>query len=985
MTKRKGAHAPPMLRQLIRPGLKPLDDKAAKSWLDDLRQAAKAAGQSAQFKKLNADKDVATFIAAALQLSPFIRRLALSDTSRLFGLLDSLPDDMAARICDLARSCWRDPETAWSILRRCRADIALLVALADLGHIWDIDRQMDVLSDFADAAVEAAASLVLTEEHSAGRIQLKHPKEPQKGSGWIILAVGKLGAGELNYSSDIDLIALFEPESAIVPEGEEPGKIFVRLTQALIRTLQEHTSEGYVLRTDLRLRPDPISTAIVVSVPAALLYYESLGQNWERAALIKARPVAGDIAAGDAFLDELTPFIWRRYLDYAAIDDIHSIKRQIHEHRGHATIAIAGHNLKLGRGGIREIEFFVQTQQLIAGGRNPTLRGRRTMDMLAGLAGEGWVDDATAKDLADAYRTLRTIEHHLQMIDDEQTHSLPNDPEDLERVARLSRFDSVPAFEASLRPVLETTQTHYAQLFEEAPALSAGIGNLVFTGDDDDPDTLQTLSKMGFSDPALVSGLVRGWHYGRYRATRSSTARERLTEVVPALLEAFGRKSGDPAVVAFDHLLAQMPAGLQLFSILGSNPALLSLFADLLGAAPRMAELVTRRPHVLDAILEPAFFGGIPDREILANHLEQTMQQAVSYEDSLDRARIFGQEQSFLIGARLLAGTLDARNAGVAFTELADLLATEALRLAAENVATAHGQMENGKVALVAMGKLGGREMTAASDLDLILLYEFRRNATTSDGLRPISGGQYYARLTQRLVSALSAPTAEGTLYEVDFRLRPSGNSGPLATNIDAFVAYQTTEAWTWEHLALTRARLIAGDPRLVQTANSAIASILKKQRDPKELIKDILEMRALIEEEKKADGPWDIKLVRGGLIDIEFIAQYLQLRYAVDEPAMLSTETDASLGAAVEAGRLSKAHAEVLLPALRLYQALNQIIRLCVNEPFRPDEVPGGTKELLARAGELPDFVRLESHLVETEEAVFSVFDELLPAKGGR
>ncbi|MHA1559959.1 MAG: bifunctional [glutamine synthetase] adenylyltransferase/[glutamine synthetase]-adenylyl-L-tyrosine phosphorylase, partial [Alphaproteobacteria bacterium] len=435
------------LRHALKCGLEPLDLNAAESWLSDLSEAVKETEQAAEIAALLGHNDIAGFVGAVMQLSPFLRRLILEDTSRLPRLLDAAPDDSAASICDIVRSSWRDPRTTMAVLRNCRADLALLVAFADLGKVWNVDRAMAVLSSFADAAVEAAVNLSLAQEHSAGHIKLKDLDVPQKDCGWILLAVGKLGASELNYSSDIDLIALFDPESAIVPNDAEPGKIFVRLTQSLIRTLQEHTEDGYVLRTDLRLRPDPRSTAVAVSIPAALQYYESHGQNWERAALIKARPLAGDIQAGETFLNELAPFVWRRYLDYAAIADIHSIKRQIHEHRGHAEIAIAGHNLKLGRGGIREIEFFVQTQQLIAGGRNPNLRGRSTIEMLAELASEGWVDHETAEELAEAYRMLRTIEHRLQMVQDEQTHTLPDDPTELGRLARLSHFQTTDQLE----------------------------------------------------------------------------------------------------------------------------------------------------------------------------------------------------------------------------------------------------------------------------------------------------------------------------------------------------------------------------------------------------------------------------------------------------------------------------------------------------------------------------------------------------------
>jgi len=981
VTERKAAPDTNPLRLAIDPKLRTADAKRAASWLGDLRDAAAEAACGEALSALLEDSRVADFIAALMDDSRFLRRLILDDPERLVRLFDSPPETILREICAKARECWRDAAIVevMTTLRRCRGDAALLVAIADLGGAWPVETTMAALSDFADAALGAAADAALVAEEARGTIDIADPARPQAGSGWIIFAMGKLGARELNYSSDIDLIVLFEPDAPAAAASDEPAKLYVRLTRTLIRILSEHTPDGYVLRTDVRLRPDPGSTAIAISTTAALLYYEDQGQNWERAALIKARPAVGDAEAANAFLAALSPFLWRKYLDYAAIADIHSIKRQIHDHRGHATIAIAGHNLKLGRGGIREIEFFVQTQQLIAGGRHPELRGRRTLDMLEALAAGGWISEAAAQELAAAYRFLRRTEHVLQMIDDQQTHALPEDEADLEHVARLAGATDCASFEVALREALETTQRHYSQLFEEAPTLSAVAGNLVFTGDEDDPETLQTLHSMGYADPAMVSGLVRGWHYGRYAATRSATARERLTEIIPAVLDAFAKDRGDAAVIAFDRLLSRMPAGVQLFSLLGSNPWLLSLLADILGAAPRLAELVTRRPHAFDAIIDPAFFGGLPDRETLSAHLHQTMGQAVSYEDALDRARIFGQEQALLIGARLLAGTLDARRAGHAYADLADLIVGALLELAQKGIAAAHGVMPGGRVAVIAMGKLGGREMTAASDVDLILLYEFAEDATASDGARPLSGGQYYARLTQRLVAALSAPTGEGRLYEVDFRLRPSGNSGPLATSIDAFVAYQTSDAWTWEHLALTRARLVAGDARLVRTAGAAISAILRRPREAKKLAADVLEMRRIIEEEKGSAGIWDIKLAPGGLIDVEFIAQYWQLRHAAKHPQLLTSETEASLAAARDAKLISAQQAETLLPALRLYHTLTQIIRLCVDEPFDPGEAPEGLKLLLARAAELPDFRRLEAHLAETQHAVRALFEEVI------
>jgi glutamate-ammonia-ligase adenylyltransferase len=981
MPKEKTKKTPPRtLAAAIGTGLVPPPVARIKARLADL-DAALADTKAAKATVL-ADKDVSAFVASVMEYSPFLRSLILDDPARLVAFLEDDPAAALKRIVTATAKAWRGTDEAGlsTVLRQRRADVALLTALADLAGAWDMIAVTEALSRFAEAAVTAAADFILREAHDAGELILPNPNDPGAGSGWVILAMGKFGAGELNYSSDIDLIVLYDLAIVRLAPDKEPSRVFVRMTRKLVQLLSERTADGYVFRTDLRLRPDPGSTNIALSTESALLYYEGLGQNWERAALIKAKPVGGDVAAGNAFLAELTPYIWRKYLDYAAIADIHSIKRQIHDHRGHESIAVAGHNIKLGRGGIREIEFFVQTQQLIAGGRNPELRGRRTLDMLAALAAGGWIDEATRTDLAGAYLKLRAVEHRLQMIADEQTHTLPEEEDSLLAIARMSGFKTVDAFGKDLLATLGQVQSRYGVLFERAPSLTAALGSLSFTGDADDPETLATLARLGYAHPAEVTRTVRAWHFGRYPAMRSAAARERLTEITPSLLTALaGTDNADAAFAAFDRFLARMPTGVQLFALLGSNPGLMNLIATIMGAAPRLAEGIIQRVHVLDALLEPSFFGFLPSRDMLKARLAATLGEADSYEDLLNRARIFAQEQIFLIGVRVLAGTVGARQAGHAYADLAEVIVGAVLAAVREAFAEVHGTMPRGRIALVAMGKLGGREMTAASDLDLILLYDFDENAAQSRGARPLPGGQYYARLTQRLVAALSAPTAEGTIYDVDFRLRPSGRSGPVATHIDAFAAYQAKEAWTWEHMALTRARVIAGDADLVQRAEKAIAAVLRKKRDAAKVRADVLEMRGLVEAEKGGEGAWDLKQAPGGMVDIEFLAQYLQLVHGAAHPEVIATETDAALTAAAKAGVLPRAEADVLIPALRLYQALTQLLRLCLNGPFQPDKAAKGLLDRLAEAGELPDFATLDRHLRDTEKAVRGCFERMV------
>jgi glutamate-ammonia-ligase adenylyltransferase len=920
---------------------------------------------------------VKSFLAAVMESSPFLRDLMLDDPARLATLLASDPETRLKEInADVAES-WRDATEAEvkARLRRARNEVALLTALADLGGVWDVMKVTDALSAFADAAVSAAVRYLVADAAANGILADANADE----CGWIVLAMGKFGASELNYSSDIDLIVLFDPARMKVAGDREPAEVFVKLTKRLVAMLHEHTADGYVFRIDLRLRPDPSSTSIAISTEAALQYYESLGQNWERAALIKARAVAGDIHAGDLFLAELTPYIWRKYLDYAAIADIHSIKRQIQDHRGHAEVAVAGHNIKLGRGGIREIEFFVQTQQLIAGGRDLTLRGRSTLAMLAALADAGWIDIAARDDLSHAYLFLREVEHCLQMIGDEQTHTLPEDEEGLSVVARMVGYAHSADFAVALTMILTTVRDRYAHLFETAPTLTSTAGSLVFTGDEDDPETLDTLRRLGFRKPEDVTRAVRAWHHGRYPATRSASARERLTEFVPLLIETLGGSdNADAAFAAFDRFLARVPTGVQLFALLQSNRGLLGLLGMILGTAPRLAETIVQRAHVLDALIEPAFFGNLPDRDALERRLAATLGQAESFEDVLNRARIFGQEQSFLIGVRVLAGTVSVRNAGYAYSDLAEVLLAALLDAVRREFETQHGRMRGGAVALVAMGRLGAREMTAASDLDLMLLYDFDERAQASDGRRPLPGAQYFARLTQRLVAAVSAPTAEGKLYEVDFRLRPSGNSGPIATHIDGFAVYQAKDAWTWEHMALTRARVVAGDDKLVAKARSEIARIVTEPRDRAKVIRDVLEMRGMVEDAKGGEA-WDLKQAPGGLVDIEFIAQALQLVHAAKHPEIVATETSVVLAALAKAGLLAPANAEVLIPALALHQALLQILRLCVDSAFEPKEAPRDLLERLAKAADLPDFTTLDAHLRDTEKAVRATFQRVI------
>jgi [glutamine synthetase] adenylyltransferase / [glutamine synthetase]-adenylyl-L-tyrosine phosphorylase len=919
--------------------------------------------------------------------SPYLWGLVAEDPPRLARLLSEPPLRSLDRLIAAVAARRDDSEAElMRALRLAKREAALLIALADIGGVWDLVAVTEALTRFADVAVSAALRFLLRRSAAAGRLVIDADEpDPERGAGLVVLALGKHGAGELNYSSDVDLIVLFDPKARAIPEGAEPGPLFVRMTQALARLLQERTSEGYVLRVDLRLRPDPAATAVALAIPSAYAYYETLGQNWERAAMIKARPVAGDKPIGARFLHDLAPFIWRKYFDYAAIADIHAMKRQIHAFRGHETVTVPGHDIKLGRGGIREIEFFVQTQQLIFGGRRPRMRGGRTLDMLAELHADGWVSAEAVDDLSQAYAFLRRIEHRLQMVADEQTQRLPFDSAELTRFSRFCGYKTLGRFSDDVISHLRRVETHYARLFEHAPGLDAKAGSLVFTGVVDDPETLTTLERLGFRQAARAAETIRGWHFGRRLAVRSARAREALTELTPSLLEAFSR-SGDPdaALAALDSALGRMTAAVELFSILRSNTQLRELFGDILGSAPRLAHVIAARPHVLDGVIDPARAKLVADgldESLLTRRVAAFVPSTLTIEGVLDRARDFAGEEMFLIGVRLLSGSLDSDQAGRAYSALAQSIVSVLLDRVAAAFALEYGSLPSGRVAILALGKLGSREMTAASDLDLILVYDFAADTAESDGPRRLGAGQYYTRLTQRLLAALTAPTKAGRLYEVDLRLRPSGRKGPVATQFAGFVQYQREEAETWEHMALTRARVIAGDSELAAEIESAIADTLAAKRDRLALAKDVRDMRALIAKEKGAADPWDLKLVSGGLLDIEFVAQFLVLAWARERPGIRDVSTRAVIAKAAVDGLLSPAQAEELTQAHRLFTGATQVMRLAIDGPFDPASAAGGVKRLTAAAAALPDFEALAGAIAEARSQVRECFRDILAA----
>ena len=912
------------------------------------------------------------------ETAPYLWDLVCADAGRLLRLLRHDPDEQMAGLLAKARRGGDSARTAAALmrtLRQAKSEAALLIALADIGGVWPVERVTRALTDLAGAALESAVRYLLRDAAGRGRLKPADSRYPEAGSGYIVLAMGKMGAFELNYSSDIDLMVFFDPQAPALVPGSEPAPFYVRLTRELVKLIQERTADGYVFRVDLRLRPDPASTQIAISTPAALDYYESRGQNWERAALIKARVCAGDLEAGARLLRDLSPFVWRKYLDFATIADVHEMKRQIHAYRGHGEIAVEGHNIKLGRGGIREIEFFAQTQQLIAGGRHDELRGRGTVETLKALAAGGWIDAVACDALIAAYEFLRRVEHRLQMLADEQTHTLPSDPEALAAFARFLGFAGRDEFAEHLLAHLRTVERHYVRLFEREPAFLASQQNLSFATEREG-ETLDRLVELGFRQPQQVVDAVRRWNEPLYPALRGEQARSNLSELVPLILDQIARaENPDATFAALDRFLSGLRAGGRFLSLLRQNPQIIEFVALILGVAPRLADTLAQDPQLIDPLIDPSFFGALPDEDRLAEELARALGGAPRYEEFLDGIRMFGQERAFLIGARILSGSISAEQAGEVYASLAEVLVRALFTRVLEDFVAAHGEILGAQTAIVALGRLGAREMTASSDLDLIVIYDFDQDHPQSDGPRPLYGAQYFARLTQRLISALTVPTNYGVLYPVDMRLRPSGRSGPLATQIDGFLSYQEREAWTWEHMALTRARVICGPPAFAARVKTIIRDVLCHGRDPAVIAADVADMRDAIAKEKGDTDKWELKYAAGALVDIEFIAQYLELVHASEIPEILDPSTARMLEKAERLGVLRPEDAAVLRPAVALFHNLTQILRLCLPGKFDPASASAGVLSLLARAADLPDFPALQADVAETQRRVRECF----------
>lgn len=910
--------------------------------------------------------------------APYLARLCRRRPETLAYILKFGAAHMVAQALEQARAGFDLEEAqAMALLRQAKADVHLACAVGDVTGALSLDEVTGALSDLADVATEIALCQASRAAFARDGAAFEMPDQVP---GLFLLAMGKHGGRELNYSSDIDLSAFYDRDQFEPEHRDTAGRLCVRVVQAVSRFLEEVTEDGYVFRVDWRLRPDPASTPVAMSVAAAEAYYESVGQNWERAAFIKARAIAGDLDIAQGFLAQLRPFIWRKNLDFAAIDDIQSILRQIHAHGRAGELDDPSFDVKLGRGGIREIEFFVQTQQLILGGRDVSLRGRRTCDTLRDLVAAGRIRAQVCEDLTQCYGFLRAIEHRIQMRDDEQTHLLPADPDKRAQIAALSGYANLSEFDAAVRACRERVRACVGELFPDRTSLSSDLGSLVFTGVEDDPETLDTLRGLGFADPSLVAKGVRGWHHGKIAATRTSRARELLTAITPDLLSAIAA-TGEPEIgfARFAAFFAALPAGVQLLSLFKAEPQILREASAILALAPRLGETLARRPAILEALLSPRFTApvGLEGAAGQGARLEEALARAKGFEDSLDIVRRIQREEAFRIGAQVLHGRASATQAGPAFTDLAIACITSLVPIALAQLQQSHGNIQS-RVAICAWGKLGGRELAADSDLDLMLVYDVDDPQATSDGPRPLSGEQYHARLTQRLIAALSAQTAEGGLYDVDMQLRPSGTKGPVAVRFGALEAYYRGQAWTWEYQALTRLTPVYGDAGLCAQIEAFAKAALNQSRERAPILADITAMREKMVQAHPVRGPWDIKRQRGGLIDLEFFVQAHQLLAAPLGLDVLRPNTLDALKALSEAGVLEREAAQRLWHAGGVLHDIRQLLAVASGPHFDPDRASQGLKAAIARALHAPDFATACAIVADARAAIAKAWTAL-------
>ena len=880
----------------------------------------------------------------------------------------------------------KDDAKAMQAIRQFRGRVSFAAALGDIVGQTPMDAQFAWLSNAAICAVRETAHFLMRQ--AAERGLAKPPQDNLAGCGWIIFAVGKLGAEELNYSSDIDLIILHDPDQNPLEDPSKAQSFYVAQTRALVKLLSAATVDGIGWRVDLRLRPDPGATAVSIQIAAALGYYESIARTWERAAFIRARPIAGDMVAGQNFLGEIQPFIWRRSLDYTVMDDMRTMLR-----RPADSATWTGFNLKTGHGGIRTIEFFTHVLQLVFGGREPEIRQHRTADALHMLAKKEWITAAQADSLVVLYGLLRRTEHRLQMIADQQTHSLPRDDESLSNFARFLGHEDTNSLCDGLTAILaEVNDMTAHDLLDDI--LNAGLNdtsnpteNTKEDADSDDTKTIDIfledqdqlinwLGSIGFQRPNDVAAALSGWIAGRIPATRGERSRMLLGRLMPELLRQLAKGTQpDSAFAALAYFIEGLPSSVQIFSLLDYNRHLARLLCDIIVLSPRLTQILKRNPMLFELLLYKEFFDPLPDAHSIADHM-RTIITGQDVEDALDNIKRHTRELRFRAELQAISLSSDRSALERSLSAIAEATIQIVLELARADMERRHGKIP-GLCGIIALGRLGISQLTATSDLDILFVYD-APDAAKSDGSRSLDAASYYIRLTQTFVSWMTTQSAEGALYEIDLRLRPEGSAGAIATPLVRLSHYIDTDIWLWEKLALTKARFVAGDKALSAPAMKIICDAINQAHDHDAVMSSIADMQKRMEASRKDASKWQLRLQAGGLGDLDLLIQGLRLIYGnhFTDSGQAPADILASL---VTTGQIDNNDAHTLADAHMVMGNAQHALRLSIQSAQTVnDDLPPALGQFLSSWLDTPDINQLMIKLDEMRASVRAIMTRL-------
>ena len=928
------------------------------------------------------NEKTAAILASAMTLAPYLDQLYRKNIALLANLANGDVETIHTAMTQ-AKEAFQDRlnkttnhDQAMIAIRLFRQQINTAVTLSDLLDLAPVSEQMCWLSEAAD---DASSALIAWLEQQA-----RTSKRLNDQARWCVLAMGKLGSGELNFSSDIDLIILYDCPT----NDQDSGRVFVDLTRQFTNIMTKPTADGIGWRVDLRLRPNPSVTPVAIRTDNAISYYESLARTWERVAFIRARHIAGDAQLAREFLSEIEPFIWRRYLDYTVIDDMRMMLQ-----REPKPDDLLGFNVKKGQGGIRSIEFAVHVQQLIAGGREERLRNRSTVIALEALAEQQWIPKDEAKILITSYFALRQLEHRIQMMHDAHSHQLPRQEEKLTELARFCGHADNASFRAALHDLSAKVSANTKGVSEKLGGIPYEHADgqkltlaLLLDQDDDSNAVTMALSDLGFTDVNSIIPICRNWMAGQIPATQSDRARDILGRILPELLIQISTADNpDQAFHAFVRLVENLPIGVQFFSLLEGNPNIAKVIATVLVASPRMADSLSNHTELVDDLLYEEFWHPInTDLTRMTSELSAAMMTAKSHEASLDALRVRLRHWRFRVHVHMVTSVIEPSEAGKFLSLIAEAAISAALPIARNRIEARFGQLKDGALIIMAMGRLGAMEMTSSSDLDLVFIHHTPEGAMT-EGDKPIPGSLYFTRIGQEIINILTAPTSEGHAYEVDMRLRPSGKSGPVTITFDRFASYQMDNAWTWEHMALIRARIISGFQHddLAKQIENCLARVMKIKRSKSRVIADAKDMRQRIAKHHQPRSGHDLRLISGGLIDLDFFAQMMQLMHPLENGQRFGQATAAITSLATRQ-ILSDKDAETLSQSSQVLMDLNQMMRLTMisvheQKPENPLPIPLVERFGIASVAELDQLVAHHAERIAsiTERILQNILDK--------